>query len=129
MHMSIPVAIDALEAKTQEYDYAYLLTVNDDQTPKIVAVRPVWDGATITIDEGGRSARNSAARSTVTISYPPLDPTGYTLIIDGTASVDTAGEAVTISVAPTGAVLHRPAPAGFEAAADGCGHDCAPIDS
>lgn len=126
--MSIPVAIDALEAKTQEYDYAYLLTVNDDHTPKIVAVRPEWSGAAMQIAEGGRSARNSSARSTVTISYPPIDPTGYTLIIDGTATVDDSGDTTIISVAPTGAVLHRPAPAGFEPAADGCGHDCAPIE-
>jgi hypothetical protein len=81
------------------------------------------------IAEGGRSARNSAARSTVTLSYPPIDPTGYTLIIDGTATVDSSGDAPSIAFAPTGAVLHRPAPAGFEGSATGCSHDCAPVEA
>lgn len=126
--MSIPVQLDALEAKTQEYAYAYLLTVNDDQTPKIVAVRPTWNGPTMQIAEGGRSARNSADRSTVTLSYPPIDPTGYTLIIDGTATVTPSGDSSVISFAPSGAVLHRPAPADFEGSATGCSHDCAPVE-
>lgn len=126
--MSIPVELDALEDKTNEYAYAYLLTVNDDQTPKIVAVRPVWNGGTMEIAEGGRSARNSSERSTVTLSYPPIDPTGYTLIIDGTASVEITESTTTIAFAPTGAVLHRPAPADFEGSATGCSHDCAPVE-
>ncbi len=126
--MSIPVELAVLEDKTKEYDYAYLLTVNDDQTPKIVAVRPVWSATTMQIAEGGRSARNSSVRSTVTLTYPPIDPTGYTLIIDGTASVDDSGDATVIAFAPTGAVLHRPAPPDFEGSATGCSHDCAPVE-
>lgn len=126
--MSIPVELDALEAKATEYDYAYLLTVNDDQTPKIVAVRPRWDGEEMIVDEGGRSARNAGERSTVTLTYPPLDPTGYSLIVDGTATVADADGVTSIRFAPTGAVLHRPARPGFEGSATGCSHDCAPVD-
>lgn len=128
--MSIPVELDALEAKTSEYGWAYLLTVNDDQTPKIVAVRPTWDASTLGIDERGRSARNASARPTVTLTYPPIDPTGYTLIVDGTATVSSedrhSGPAIRFS--PIGAVLHRPAPDDFAGSATGCSHDCAPID-
>ena len=56
---------------------------------------------------GRGTARNAAARSAISLCYPPVDDGGYSLIIDGTAAVD--GEA-TVRLAPTGAVLHRPAP-------------------
>ena len=122
--MSIPVELDALEAKTSEYGWAYLLTVNDDETPKVVAITPTWDGGALVVGVGGGSARNIGTRPTVTLTYPPLgDPDDYTLIVDGTAERD--GDA--IRFAPTGAVLHRPAPAGFENSVTGCGHDCAPV--
>lgn len=128
--MSIPVELDALEAKAAEYGWAYLLTVTDDQTPKIVAVRPEWAGGEMIIREGGGSARNSEARPSVTLAYPPLDPGDYTLIVDGTASVDRADpDRVAIRFAPSGAVLHRPAPEGFAGSATGCSHDCAPVEA
>ena len=124
--MSIPVELPALELKTTEYGWAYLLTVTDVGTPKIVAVTPAWDGSEMVLGVGGGSARNAAARPDVTVAYPPLDADGYTLIVDGVARV--AGDEE-IRLAPTGAVLHRPAPPGFENGATGCGHDCAPVES
>lgn len=126
--MSIPVELDALQAKTGEYGWAYLLTVNDDLTPKIVAITPTWDGSALVADVGGGSVRNISARPTVTLTYPPLDPTDYTLIVDGKATRVDGGDAG-IRFDPTGAVLHRPAPAGFEGSATGCSHDCAPVDA
>jgi hypothetical protein len=42
----------------------------------------------------------------ITLCYPPLELTGFSLVIDGAATVD--GD--TITVRPTAAVLHRPAP-------------------
>ncbi len=42
----------------------------------------------------------------ITLCYPPLDLTGFSLVIDGEATVDDD----TITVRPTAAVLHRPAP-------------------
>ncbi len=127
--MSIPVELDALEAKTAEYGWAYLLTVTDDERTKIVAVHPVWDGTKLVVASGGGTARNAAARSQVTLAYPPAEPDGYTLIVDGLARVDDTDDAGSVvSIAPSGAVLHRPAPAGFVNTATGCSHDCAPVD-
>ncbi len=54
---------------------------------------------------GGRSRTNAQARSAVTLVWPPLETDGYSLIVDGDASID--GE--TVVIRPTGAVLHRPA--------------------
>ena len=63
-------------------------------------------------------------RPVVTLCYPPTEPDGYSLIVDGTAAVD--GES-TVRFSPSGAVLHRPAPAGFVGSATGCGNDCEPV--
>ena len=45
--------LDALQAKTEEYGWAYLLTVTDDQTPKVVAVTPEWADGGLTASVGG----------------------------------------------------------------------------
>ena len=128
MVVSIPVELDALEAKTAEYGWAYLLTVTDDDRTKIVAVHPEWVGTTLVVAAGGGTARNAAARSQVTLAYPPPDPDGYTLIVDGLARVTETDDGSLVTIAPSGAVLHRPAPAGFVNTATGCSHDCAPVD-
>ena len=122
--MSIPVAIDDLAAATGEYGWAYLLTVRDDLRPHIVAVTPSWDGGQLTMDVGRGTASNATARPSISLCYPPTEDGGYSLIVDGDASVEGEG---TVRFAPTGAVLHRPAPAGFTGSAKGCGNDCEPV--
>lgn len=122
--MSIPVAIDDLAAATDEYGWAYLLTVRDDLRPHIVAVTPAWDAGQLVMNVGRGTARNAAARSTISLCYPPTDEGGYSLIVDGDASVDAES---TVRFVPTGAVLHRPAPDGFTGSATGCGNDCEPV--
>jgi hypothetical protein len=76
------------------------------------------------MDVGRGTARNAAARSSISLCYPPTDEGGYSLIVDGQASVD--GEAM-VQFTPTGAVLHRPAPEGFAGSTTGCGNDCEPV--
>jgi hypothetical protein len=122
--MSIPVAIDDLAAAIEQYGWAYLLTVRDDLRAHIVAVRPAWDDAELVMEVGRGTARNASERRAVSLCYPPAEPDGYSLIIDGDASME--GESV-MRFAPTGAVLHRPAPAGFTGSVTGCGNDCAPV--
>jgi hypothetical protein len=122
--MSIPVAIDDLAAAIEQYGWAYLLTVRDDLRAHIVAVRPAWDDAELVMEVGRGTARNASERRAVSLCYPPAEPDGYSLIIDGDASME--GEFV-MRFAPTGAVLHRPAPAGFTGSVTGCGNDCAPV--
>jgi hypothetical protein len=121
--MSIPVAIPDLEAATAEYGWAYLLTVRDDQRPHVVAVSPVWSDGALVIDVGRGTAHNAAERGAVTLCYPPVDDGGYSLIVDGDASVVEQ----TVRFAPTTAVLHRPAGPGFEGSSTGCGNDCEPV--
>ena len=107
--MSIPVAIPDLAAALDEYGWAYLLTVKDDLRPHTVAVDPTWSGDALVMEVGRGSAANAAARSSVTLCYPPRETDGYSLIVDGAASVD--GSVVTFD--PSTAVLHRPAPPGI----------------
>jgi hypothetical protein len=122
--MSIPVAIDDLAAATSEYGWAYLLTVRDDLRPHIVAVTPEWDGESLLMNVGRGTARNAAARPSVSLCYPPVEDGGYSLIVDGDATIR---DDSMVCFTPTGAVLHRPAPEGFSGSATGCGNDCEPV--
>jgi hypothetical protein len=122
--MSIPVAIEDLVAATAEYGWAYFLTVRDDLRPHIVAVTPVWDGDRLAMSVGRGTASHATARPAVSLCYPPTVAGGYSLIVDGTAHV---GDNAAVRFEPTGAVLHRPAPAGFTGSATGCGNDCEPV--
>lgn len=126
--MSIPVELDALRATTEEYGWAYLLTVRDDLRAHVVAVSPVWAGSTLSMTVGRGTAHNAAERSAVSLCYPPPDPDGYSLIVDGVATVDRSDDENVVSFAPTGAVLHRPAPEGFTGSATGCANDCLPVE-
>jgi hypothetical protein len=122
--MSIPVALDGLRAAVAERTLApYLLTVNDDGRPHAVAVQPVWDGDALVADAGRRTCTNAAARPLVSLVWPAADGAGYSLIVDGDASVD-GGR---VRVVPTTAVLHRPAPSPAAPADGGCGNDCVPV--
>jgi hypothetical protein len=122
--MSIPVALDELVQATETYGWAYLLTVRDDLRPHIVAVTPRWDGDRLAMEVGRGTARNASERPAVSLCYPPVEPDGYSLIVDGAAELD--GES-TILFAATGAVLHRPAPEAVVASTTGCASDCEPV--
>jgi hypothetical protein len=103
--MSVPVAVDDLAEATAEYGWAYLLTVSDDLRPHIVATTPSWDGDHLVLAVGRGTAHNAAVRPSISLCYPPVEEGGYSLIVDGDASIEGDG---TIRFAPTGAVLHRP---------------------
>lgn len=122
--MSIPVAIADLTEATSRYRWAYLLTVRDDLRPHIVAVNPEWDGDVLTMEVGRRTAANANARPLISLCYPPVEVGDYSLIVDGDALLD--GDS-TLRFAPTGAILHRSAPAGVEPSATGCVSDCQPV--
>lgn len=121
--MSIPVALTDLPGAVGGFRFAYLLTVSDDGRPHAVAVTPaVVDGALVT-ETGRRTAANAAARPAVSLVYPPVEDGGYSLIVDA----DAAAEGTTVTLRPTSAVLHRPAPAGTPVAPGSCGADCVPV--
>ena len=104
--MSVAVELDDLQATSASYGWAYLMTVRDDLRPHAVAVSPTWADGALVMAVGRGSARNALTRSSITLCYPPLDTTGFSLIVDGIAAVE--GDVVTLT--PTAAVLHRPAP-------------------
>lgn len=123
--MSIPVDPTELHRAVADFDSGYLLTTSSPQV-KVVTVDPVAaaDGTLRIADPGKGTLGNLEANAAVTVVFPPRERHGYTLLVDGTASVD--GEDVV--VAATGAVLHRPAAhADGPVPPDGCGHDCAPV--
>ncbi len=107
--MSIAVSLDELRARTEEFTTdAYLLTVRDDGRSHSVAVPVRWEGDALVVPVGNTTAANASARPLVALLWPPNEPGGFSLIVDADARVD--GQEITLQ--PTNAVLHRPAPAG-----------------
>ena len=112
--MSISVNLDQLSDTLADFAFAYLVTVGDDYRAHTVAVDPVLaDGALGIRPVGNATRRNASSHAQVTLVWPPRDPGGYTLIVDGVATV--ADDALTVE--PSGAVLHRPATAGPDGSA------------
>lgn len=125
--MSIPVTLGDLRAALAERpSSAYLLTVSDDGRPPAVHVALAWDGDRLAAKVGRRTAANAAGRpDAVSLVFPVRGPDDYSLIVDGTAAAATDGGERRVLVAPTKAVLHRPAAAPDPSSA--CGSDCAPL--
>jgi hypothetical protein len=73
---------------------------------------------------GNTTRKNVGQHDGVTLVWPPSQPGGYTLIVDGLGR--TGDDALTIE--PTRAVLHRPATPDTPATNPGCLHDCVPLE-
>ena len=130
------VDVKRLAAALTDYPFAYLITVDDGYRVHTVTVEPQLldlpdgpDGPGGIIDVGligGRTQKNLARRRDVTLLWPPPEPGGYSLIVDGSAELsdpeDAADDAAHLRVVPTRALLHRDADS--PAAAKGCLHDC-----
>jgi hypothetical protein len=132
--MSIPVDVADLEQALADFGAGYLMTVGSGGRVKVVTVEPtVRDGVVVVSGPGKGTIANLAGNANVTLVFPPPLPKGFTLLVDGTA--EAAGDDVRI--APSGAVLHRPAmhadgpppPTSAGEQADSCGNDCAPVTS
>jgi hypothetical protein len=105
--MSLKVELGELEKTLEAYGFAYLVTVGDEGRVHVLAVTPVLsDGGLVVGGVGRHSQANATARPDVTLVWPPTEDGGFSLLVDGAATVD--GE--TITVAPAKATLHRPAP-------------------
>jgi hypothetical protein len=119
--MSVKVELDELAARLEEHGFAYLVTVSDVGAAHVIAVTPRLIGDGIVVDALGRhSIANATAHPSVTLVWPPTQSGGYSLIVDGIATV--GDESITVS--PTRAVLHRPAP---DADGTRVGNDCQPV--
>lgn len=126
--MSIPVEVEKLRAEAERYGATpYLLTTSGDGRPHSVSVSAAWAGGMLVVATvGKRTAANVAARKLVSLLWPPHEPGGYSLIVDGDGALEGEGEAARVVVRPTRGVLHRPA-AAPDAIPDGCSADCKPI--
>lgn len=122
--MSVKVDLDKLGQTLADFPFGYLITVGDDFRAHTVAVTPVFTDGAFTIGPlGGTTRRNAAAHAAVTVLMPPREPTGYSLIVDGTAEVTEAG----VRLTPSRAVLHRSAIEPGEGTDPGGLHDCVPL--
>lgn len=116
--MSVNVELADLGQRMEEYGFAYLVTVGESGKSHVVAVTPVLAADGIAVGGMGRhTLANLATNPLVALVWPPRVEGAYSLIVDGTAT----GADETITVTPSRAILHRPAPG-----ADGqrVGNDC-----
>lgn len=103
--MSIPVDVNDLARTLTDFATGYLLSTTEGQV-KVVSIAPeLVDGVLLVRGPGRGSCANAAANPVVTALFPPLVAPGFSLLIDGTASVD--GE--DLQITPTSAVLHQAA--------------------
>ncbi|HKP40822.1 pyridoxamine 5'-phosphate oxidase family protein [Mycobacterium sp.] len=123
--MSVKVDLDQLAGALADFTVAYLITVGDDYRAHTVAVEPVIADGVLDVGAIGNSTRkNVTQHDGVTLVWPPREPGGYTLIVDGQGQPTDDG----LKVVPSRAVLHRPAAPGT-ATKRGCLHDCVPLES
>jgi hypothetical protein len=125
--MSIPVSLEKLRAEVERYGATpFLLTVSDDARPHSVSVAVSWDGDALVMNPGKRTRANVAARPRVSLLWAPIEPGGYSLIVDADGAVRGDGEDARVLAHPTRGVLHRPA-ASPAAIPEGCTADCKPV--
>ncbi len=110
-----------------DYRFAYLVTVDDAYRVHTVTVEPELRERVMEVGPvGGTTRRNAERRSSVTRVWPPLEPGGYSLIVDGQAELGqlTADDTAVLQVVPIRALLHRNADPNNPGSAKGCLHDC-----
>jgi hypothetical protein len=101
---------------------AYLLTVAKDG-PHTSNVTIELRGGCIGCNVGISAAKNIAREPNVSLFWPPTEPGGYALIVNGTASEHRLAGVTMAEVTVTKSVLHRPGPK--PADSDGpCASDC-----
>lgn len=107
--MSIAVALEDLAEKLAEYPWCYLVTSGEDR-PHLLAVKPSLVKVGLRCETGHSSRANVVRNPLVVLMFPPPDPDGMSLIVDGEGEVNGDG----IVIRPTWAVLHRSALADVE---------------
>lgn len=123
--MTVNVELGELTRRIGEYSFAYLVTVGESGRAHVLAVSPEAVHAGLLVDGIGKhSLANASAHPDVTLVWPPTTDGGYSLIVDGTATIGDGDGAGQLTVVPVKAILHRPAPG-----PDGkrTGSDCQPV--
>jgi hypothetical protein len=121
--VSVPVSLDALRGELVKFGTdAYVLTVGEDGRPHAVLAHVEWDGDLLAAAIGNTTAANARGRPQVSLLWACREPGGYSLIVDGSATVGDGR----LRLDPSRAVLHR-AGTGGVAASGSCGSDCVPL--
>lgn len=118
--MSAPTLSEAISRYGRE---AYLLTVGKDG-PHTGHVSIALRGNVVACVIGPSAAKNIANEPKVSLFWPPMEPGGYAMILNGvvTERRETGGGA-TAEITLTKSVFHRPGPK--PADSDGpCASDC-----
>lgn len=103
--MSIAVPLDELAERLADFPWGYLVTVRNDGRAQSLAVPTCLVGGALVATVGRGTAANATARPNVTVLFPGTGGEDFSLIVDGDAHI----EGDRIAIAPTWAVLHRPA--------------------
>jgi hypothetical protein len=123
--MSVPVSLERLGEQVERFgSWPYLVTVSGDGRPHAVSASMAWDGDVFQGAAGRHSQANAADRPTaVTLLWPPYEPGGYSLIVDGSAAINDDGS---LTVTPVTGVLHRTGPPRSDSGPN-CTADCVPL--
>ncbi|MBS0641006.1 MAG: hypothetical protein JSS43_14100 [Proteobacteria bacterium] len=103
------MSIHTLAKAVSHYGHgAYLLTVAKDG-PHTSNVTVELRGSSIACNLGASAAKNIAREPHVSLFWPPTEPGGYALIVNGTAvSEPSPTGAIMAEITLTKSVLHRP---------------------
>ncbi len=110
--VSIPISADDLEEAAASRRWAFLVTSSSGVEPAhVVSLGVEWSaGGVMALGVGdGRAARNISAGAPPVIVFPPGgsgERSDYSIVVDGTGALADG----VLTVTPTGAMWHRPAP-------------------
>ena len=104
--MSITVALEELAQEVGKRGPGYLLTTTAGGRPHVMHLRFQIEGTELRAGVGRSATRNIEAEPAVTLLWPSDTDGGYSLIVDGTATIEDEAMAVITAI---GAILHRPA--------------------
>jgi hypothetical protein len=123
--MSVAVSLERLGEQIERFgSWPYIVTVSDDGRPHAVSAEFGWDGSVFSGSVGRHSQGNASQRpEAVSLLWPPCEPGGYSLIVDGRATVDGRG---VVTVTPARGVLHRTG-APRPDSGPNCTSDCVPL--
>lgn len=103
--MTIPIPLDRLAETLWHFDSAVLVTLREGTWPRVLTVDPYVEGGLVVVPSPNPSGlKHVAANPLVTIYWPSPHRHGYTLIVDGIATVSGKD----LHIEPDHAVLHRP---------------------
>jgi hypothetical protein len=105
--------------------HAYIVTVSAHGAPHAVYVPVRCERDEVVAEVGSQTAANAAARPLLSLLFPVRAAGDYSLIVDGTGSIESGEGGRRVRVKPTKVVLHRPGPPIDPAST--CGADCVPI--